>query len=222
MHVTNLLNKLIILNNIDYVLYHCNCPQLDQLRIINKHSKFIHYPHYIDTNIFKKYQKQKKYDFVLYGCTTNNVYPFRNRLYTLILANKQFRTLYIPFPGYNINKKNGRIVMGEKLSQAINQAYIGIVTTSIHDYFIKKYLEVPASYCMIAGNLPSRDGMFLKDKIIELNPLMSDRQIITRLTLALSNKEELLEKTEILHNLIINNFNFENGAKKFVEFCESV
>jgi hypothetical protein len=214
MHAIDFITNVLKYNYIQYGLYHCDCNQLDRLRLLNKNTKFLNYPHFIDTNIYKNYNLDKTYDIILYGCTNKSVYPFRYRLYNLIRSSKLFKVLYIPFPGYYIKNKN-MIIHGKKLSQAINKSYIGIVTSSSYDYFLKKYLEIPASYSMIAGNIPSRYRNILKGNIIELTPNMSDTQILNILLNNLKDKQKLMQNIDNLHNIIINNFSYKNGNDLF-------
>lgn len=221
MHNTDLITYLVKTNGINYIFYHCNCNQLDRLKLLNRNQRFIDYPHYIDTRIFKNYRAKKTHDIILYGCTNPAVYPFRYRLYNLINRCKKFRILYIPFPGYFI-KNNRSITTGKKLAKMINKAYIGIVTPSIHDYFLKKYMEIPACYTMVAGNIPTRYRNILGGNVIELTPKMSDVQIISILQAELKNKKELMEKIDKLHNLIINNFSYECGNNNFNKIIEAI
>lgn len=221
MHACETINNLIKYNGIHYVLYHCDCSQLDRIKLLNRQCRFINYPHFIDTNIFKNYNQRKDYDFILYGCINENVYPFRSRLFNLIRKHKRFRTLYIPFPGYFVrNKKN--ITTGTKLAKMINRAYIGISTTSLHDYFLKKYLEIPACFTMVAGNIPSRYRKIFKNKMIELKPNMSDSEIIAILEEELRDKTKLMEKINILHNIVINSYSFENGLETFDKIVKAI
>ena len=221
MHATSLITNLINYNRINYVFYHCDCSQLDRLKLLNRHIRFINYPHYIDTNIYKNYNEKKVYDIILYGCTNSSVYPFRNRLFNLIYSSKKFRVMYIPFPGYFVRNKNS-IVHGTKLAKSINKSYIGIVTCSTQDYFLKKYLEVPSSYCMIAGNIPSRYRKIFKNNIIELTSNMSDAQILNTLSDVLRDKKKLLNSIDHLHNLIIDNFSYENGNESFNKIIQAI
>lgn len=214
MHDVNNLNRLIKMNGINNILYHCNCNQLDKLQMINFNRNFHHYPHFIDLNIFRDYNLPKKYDIILYGCAYPNVYPFRARLFRLINNCKMFKKLYISFPGYDIRKKKNAI-MGEKLAKLINQSWIGIVTPSATNYFLKKYLEIPACNCMIAGNLPTRDAGLIRGNTIELSPSMTDNQIITIIANALKNKEELRMRTKSLKEIIDRNYGFESGYNNF-------
>ncbi len=139
----------------------------------------------------------------------------------MIRGSNKFKVLYIPFPGYYV-KNRSSIVHGVKLAQLINKSYIGIVTTSIHDYFLKKYLEISASYCMIAGNIPIKYRRILKNNIIELTPNMSDTQIINILTYALKDKEKLIESIDYLHNLIVDNFSYKNGDEAFNKIINAI
>ncbi len=220
MHNNTTLSLLMYFNKIDYALYYFGCMQIIMISIMERNLNFVHYPHYIDTTIFKNYGLPKKFDIILYGCVNSNVYPFRSRLFRLIYSYKKFKILFIPFPGYDIRGKRN-IITGKKLAQLINQSYIGIVTSSLADYFLKKYIEIPASYAMIAGNLPSRDNEILKGNIIELSALMSNREIIQRLETALRDKEELMRRIDKLHHLIINKYSFDNGYENLMDFVKS-
>ena len=221
MHATDLINKVTRSNSINYIFYHCDCNQLDQLKLLNRHVRFINYPHYVDTNIYKNYGENKVYDIILYGCINKSVYPFRYRLFNLIRSCKKFRICYIPFPGYNVPNRKA-ITSGEKLAKLINKSYIGISTCSNFDYFLKKYIEIPASYCMVAGNIPTRYRNILSDKIIELRPTMSDTEIITRLQSALSDKDKLLEKIAYSYEFFTNNFSYEKGNETFNQIVDAI
>lgn len=221
MHSIDLIGKIVRTNRIDYIFYHCDCYQLDQIKLFNRQVGFINYPHYVDTNIYKNYNLNKDYDIILYGCTDKAVYPFRYRLFKLIRTCKKFRVCYIPFPGYYVPNRSA-ITSGAKLAKLINRSYIGISTSSKHDYFLKKYIEIPASYCMVAGNIPTRYKHILQDKIIELRPEMSDGMIITILQQALSDKVKLLERIDYSHKFFTNNFSFEKGNQDFNQIVSAL
>lgn len=221
MHATDLIGSVLKYNRFNFGLYHCDCGQSDRLRLLNKQINFINYPHFVDTSIYKNYNQQKTHDIILYGCTNLSVYPFRSRLFNLIRNCKKFKVLYIPFPGYNVPNKN-MITHGKKLAQMINKAYIGISTGSIHNYFLKKYLEIPASYTMVAGDIPPRYKYILQGNIIELYPHMSDAKIISILQKALEDKQKLLDDTKHLHDLIVNNFSFEAGNNTFQTIIKTI
>lgn len=221
MHATDLIGIVLKYNRFNFGLYHCDCGQSDRLKLLNKQINFLNYPHFVDTSIYRNYNQKKTHDIILYGCTNSSVYPFRSRLFNLIRNCKRFKVLYIPFPGYNTPNKN-MITHGKKLAQMINKSYIGISTGSIHNYFLKKYLEIPASYTMIAGDIPPRYKYILKGNIIELYPHMSDAKIINILQKALEDKQKLLEDTKYLHNLIVNNFSFEAGNNTFKQIIHNI
>lgn len=214
MHKTDQISRLIRENGFHYVFYHCDCPQLDRIRLLNRQAIYFNYPHFVDTSIFYNYGQRKDYDIILYGCIERSVYPFRNRLFNLIQRSKKFRVLYIPFPGYNVPDKRS-ITTGAKLAKAINRCFIGISTSSREDYFLKKYLEIPAAYAMVAGNIPRRYRHILVGKMIELTPQMSDNQIIAVLQNALRDKEQLMKDIDNLHQFISENYSFENGNSVF-------
>lgn len=221
MHALDTINYIIKSNNINYIFYHCDCNQLDRIKLLNRQINFINYPHFVNTKIFKDYGINKTHDIILYGCINQSVYPFRCRLFNLIQKSHKFKVLYVPFPGYYVKNKN-YITTGSKLAKLINKAYIGIVTPSIHDYFLKKYLEIPSCRTMIAGNIPTRYRSLFQNNIIELNPGMSDIQIINTLLSALNNKKKLMEDIDNLQNIMVNKFSYEKGNEHFNKIINSI
>ena len=74
--------------------------------IIEKFRK--HFPHlmvmsldstFINVDVFKDYKLSKKYDIIFYGNTNKTWYPFRSRIFNLLLKNKhKYRIHFVQFP----------------------------------------------------------------------------------------------------------------------------
>ena len=103
---------------------------------------FIHYPHYIDKNVYKStLQEDKPIDILLYG-NISNFYPFRNRLFNII-TESNLNYHYIQHPGYDEHQvTNNKKIIKEDLSKIINKSLkFTISTCSAFNYFLKSLLK---------------------------------------------------------------------------------
>ena len=204
-----------LINNInkfkyDYVIYRYNCEQMQY--IISKcNCKFIHMPHYINSQIFTKYNNEKTIDILLYG-NTSNFYPFRQRLFKLI-KNSGLNYYYLQHPGYDTTVN---IKTKSDLSKLINKSRITISTCSSFNYFLKKYIEISLSGSVIAGNFPHTEENLYKNCMCLLDETDSDDIIIEKLKniLSLSNKDYNMIIDES-YNISMNNYTYDQSLIRF-------
>lgn len=197
---------------------------------------------YINTDIYKDYGLQKKYDILLYG-NRNFKYNYKNEeIITIqnwikkyeennnIIINKKidFYPLRVKLETilkkiqnrYNIlilpegTYDNSKIV-NEELSKLINESYLTIACSSIADVLLHKHLEIPASKSVILGSYPSDYKELFNGNIIEVNEYMTDDQIINIIDNALSNKEDLELKSSRLYEKIKNQHNLNMSIESF-------
>ena len=174
-------------------------------------SKFIHYPHYINTNIFRQYNNEKSIDILLYG-NTSNFYPFRQRLFNLI-KKSGLNYYYLPHPGYDTTKN---ITIKNELSQLINKAKITISTCSSFNYFLKKYIEISFSGSIIAGNFPITEENIYKNCMCLLEETDSDDIIIQKLENILNLSEEDYKKIiENSYKISLENHSYIKSIERF-------
>ena len=199
----------------DYVIYRYNCEQMNY--IISKcNSKFIHYPHYINTNIFRQYNNEKSIDILLYG-NTSNFYPFRQRLFNLI-KKSGLNYYYLPHPGYNefLNEDNPNKIIGSELSQLINKAKITISTCSSFNYLLKKYIEISLSGSIIAGNYPTTEENIYKNCMCLLDETDTDEVIIEKIKNILNlSKEDYNHIIKESYKISIENHSYTNAIERF-------
>ena len=206
----------------DYVIYRYNCEQMNY--IISKcNSKFIHYPHYINTNIFKQYNNEKSIDILLYG-NTSNFYPFRQRLFNLI-KKSGLNYYYLPHPGYNeyLNEDNPNKIVGSELSQLINKAKITISTCSSFNYLLKKYIEISLSGSIIAGNYPTTEENIYKNCMCLLDETDTDEVIIEKIKNILNLSRE--DYNNILiesYKISIENHSYINAIERFNKIIDYI
>ena len=209
-----------LINNInkfkyDYVIYRYNCEQMQYI-ISKSDSKFIHMPHYLNSQLFTTTTTNKTIDILLYG-NTSNFYPFRQRLFKLI-QQSGFNYYYLPHPGYNelLNENNPNKIVKEELSHLINKAKITISTCSSFNYLLKKYIEISLSGSVIAGNYPHTEENLYKDCMCLLQENDSDNIIIDKLKKILHLSEDEYNKMITdSYNVSINNHTYSQGLVRF-------
>ena len=201
--------------NYNYVIYRYNCEQMNY--IMSKcNTKFIHYPHYINTDIFNKTETNKSIDILLYG-NISDFYPFRQRLFNLI-KKSGLNYYHLPHPGYNeyLNENNPNKIIGKDLSRLINKAKITLSTCSKFNYFLKKYIEISLSGSVIAGNFPSTETNIYKDCMCLLEENDSDEEIIKKINHILNLSSHDYNKIiDHSYNVSIENHNYIQANKHF-------
>ena len=200
----------------DYVIYRYNCEQMEYIKSKCNDCKFIHYPHYIDMDVFNSsLDEEKSIDILLYG-NISNFYPFRNRLFNLI-SKSGLKYHYLQHPGYDENEiTNTEKVIKNDLSKLINKSKITISTGSAFNYFVKKYLEISASGSIIAGNFPKTEKNLYNDCMCYLDENMSDEQIIDKLKLYLDlNKNDYNTLVKKSYNITNSCFTYKNASDYF-------
>jgi hypothetical protein len=184
-------------HNINYILtiYNKNF-EYKYLRKLfeNTNVKFLTVPYSINTNIFKNYGNKKEYDILFYGSVSPNYY-FRIRILKLLQNNifKKYKIKILPNNGEYSN---------ELLANEINKSWLCISITSIHDYLVRRYFEIPACFSCILGDIPEQGKEIIGDNIIEIKNEMNDEKIINIIEKALENKEDIIKKTNNLYELI--------------------
>lgn len=209
-----------LINNInkfkyDYVIYRYNCEQIQYI-ISKSNSKFIHMPHYLNSQLFTKNNSEKTIDILLYG-NTSNFYPFRQRLFKLI-QESGLNYYYLPHPGYNefLNENNPNKIVKKELSQLISKAKITISTCSSFNYLLKKYIEISLSGSIIAGNYPHTEENVYKNCMCLLEEKDSDIEIIDKLKKILHlSKNEYNKIVDDSYNVSINNYTYNQGLVRF-------
>ena len=179
--------------------------------------KHLHLHHHIDTSIFKHLETERPYDILLFGSIHPTHYPFRKRLFELILANKdKFNVHFIEKPEhFNPN------VCETGLAKLINMSKICIATKSKYDYLVGKYFEISMCKSLIAGNIPTDGIGILKNNIIELTENMTDHQIINTLIEALEHYDQYSNKIDYLYYYVSNNFGLDGYANKLYDLVKN-
>jgi hypothetical protein len=199
-------------NNLEVILTFNDCWEADIVRKRCPNIIFHHVPHHIDTSIFKKYPNvEKTYDIILYGDTHPTHYPFRKRLFDLVLACPDIKTLYLTVPE---NRAFDPDKCEHGLAKKINSARFAISTKSRYNYFLAKYLEIAACGTIVIGDM-AKDGykIFLDNSYIYVHDKMTDDEILTIIKKALSQPPDT-NTVDKLHKHIHTNYNLQKYVEK--------
>ncbi|AYV85719.1 MAG: hypothetical protein Satyrvirus33_9 [Satyrvirus sp.] len=206
----NLLCNFLKNNNINIIFTFYNNSEASLIRNSVPGVKHLYLPHHIDTSIFNFLNMPKIYDVLLFGSIHPRHYPFRKRLFEIILKNSdKFRIYHIPKPD-NFDPT----VCEKGLAKLINMSRICIATKSRYDYLVGKYFEISMCRTLIAGDIPTDGIGIFKNRIIELNNKMSDEEITTKLEYSLKNYDSYSNVMDELYNFVCNNYGLNNYVDK--------
>ena len=176
--------------------------------------KYYEITHHVDDYYFKKLEKNKINDIIMYGETLPSVYPLRYRIKNIVTT--QFTKIDIP--GRNPVTRQ-LVSINADLSKRINNAWIGISTMSNFSYCVNKYFEIGSCGTCVAGNFNSQTLEIFRDNIIYLSHDMSDQEIFERLNFYLSNKKYIFQKINN-YDEIEKNYTYKNFAKKIYSITQ--
>jgi GR25 family glycosyltransferase involved in LPS biosynthesis len=175
--------KLIESIGVKYIIAYYNCPELHD--IIRNTSSFITKVYVVDhgfnPNIFKSINISKSQNVLLYGATTDYIYPLRSRLATLIT--KLQNTVIIPN-----NMDYNEAIKEEALCLEINKAWLTVATVSKFSYLVRKYFEIIASKSCIIGNINDQ-GLRIFKYFIYIDEHYDDDFVKGIIEYYLNNKE---------------------------------
>lgn len=156
-------------------------------------AKFINIPHCAETGMFKDWKLKKEYDILISGAMFKGVYPFRRRLRSLLP--KHFNCKILNKPKSRLPDWKTHPHTLERYSQEINKAKIAVATSSKYRYALEKYVQIPMSGTLLAGDIPDERNGFYKKFMLILNRSYSDEEIVNNIKSVLNNKSLLKEQT---------------------------
>lgn len=204
---------------------------------------------FVNTERFKDWKLQKKYDILLYGSRsyiknyksekvdsiqdyiTGNELCYNKKLgsrinfYPLREKLENIITKYKDhFNCLILPQKtmHNCAIANEELSKLINQSYLTIACCSIADVLMHKYFEIAASKSVILGNIPTDYDYLFRGNVIEVNEYMSEDNILSIIVNALANKRDLIEKSERLYKAIVNEHNLNKATDSMTNVISNI
>jgi hypothetical protein len=232
------------------ILWYKNKRIKESFALINKNLTITNFDsRFVNTNIYKDYKLEKKYDILLYGARnciythTDHVitvkdyldknshhyndekipfYPLRDKLESILVNRLQSRYNIYIVPETSILDPNIRSVANENLSKLINQSYLTVCCSSIADVLVHKHMEIPASNSVILGSYPSDYEDLFKGNVVEVNEFMDDDTIVRIIDDALSDKRRLLDMSESLCRKIHQEHNLFKARENFSQIIDNL
>lgn len=215
------LSKLLNDHNFNIIFTFWENTEARAIRTRTPNCKHFHLPHHIDTNIFKIHDNNivKSIDILLFGSVHPKHYPFRKRLFDIILSNKEtFPNVYlIPYDSSTFNPEHCEI----GLSKLLNKSKLCVGTKSKYDYLVGKYFEISCSGCLIAGDIPTDGKELLRNNILELNSLMTDEEIIKKILYCLDHYSDYLEKIQMFKKITDSEYNLDEYINKLIRILQN-
>lgn len=204
-------------NNIEYLIGICDCPELDLMvkYYSSQIKQFYLMTHHIPENIFYYRGLDKEYDILLYGWSNEIVYPFRHRLRKLI-QKLPFRVKIVERTS-NITK----MPIENDLAELINKSWIVVTCISNFSYLVRKYFEIGACGSIPCGNINRQGREIFQNNMIEITEYMSDYEISRIISYYLHNKELLMKMSVNIRNLSIK-YNYNTFMKNLLEIKDNI
>jgi len=170
---------------------------------------------YIDNTKFKmrKLENGFKYDILLYGFINKVAYPLRVKFFEVLQFLKErsnLRIKYIAHPGYYKGALD-KLPKNEELSKIINESRFTLVSSSIQQLCLKKYIEIPISGSTMIGDIPC-DYPELLGKMVEIKNNADHDTIVQTIRKCFENEYMDVEKESRRYGLILSKTkNFESA-----------
>lgn len=173
-------------------------------------------PHSVNTDMFKDYNLEKKYDVTMTGYHFPPIYYYRDMIFDVIEDKEYFTEL--KHKGYN--KRNGGIY-GDDYAKFLNQSKISITCGMIYNRPVMKFFEIPATRTLLMSNyFPELNELGFKDgeNMIAIRDIEKvDKQIRD----VLNDDDMRKEITDNGYDFIRKNHSGEVRAKQFIEQLEN-
>ncbi len=206
-------------NNIQNIITVCDCEEFDFMYkyYSDQVKKFFILSHHIPQEIFYPRALAKKYDILIYGWSNSDiVYPFRTRLKKLLVGSSRFKVHVIERTS-DIKK----MPIENDLAELISQSWICVTCVSNFSYLVRKYFEIGACGSIPCGNINAQGKTIFGSNVIELDPNMSDYEIIRIIDYYLSKPELLIYMGNQIKT-ITSTYNYNMFIKKILEIKDDV
>lgn len=182
--------------------------------------KFHWMPHSIPSDFSTLPKHEKIYDILLFGAMLREHYPFRSRLYRILSTMKNLRIKLMLKSGH-IPQQSGDI-FGSALIEKLSKSRLIIATKSKYDYLVRKYFEVSAAGSVVLGNMATDGEEIWGDNYVHIDESMTDGEIKAIIQKALSDKEDLEEKSQRMEDKIFSEHTTEIRVQDLLKFIENL
>ena len=178
---------------------------------------FVNISHCAEQSVYMDYGLNKDIDVLLTGAISKH-YPFRGRLGNLLVSrlSNKVRCKILKHPGGDLRSVRAPVL--EDYAKFINRSKITLTCSSLYNYRLGKYVEIPMSGSLLAADLPGEDYDFFKKFMLVLDPKDSNAELENKILNMLNNDEERNRMTNI--GIEANKeYTQEKYAERFLAAC---
>jgi hypothetical protein len=150
--------------NVKYYISLYNCLEFHNIVSNSNFIKSSYINYYPTFDDFNNISVDKIYNILIYGSIVEYIYPLRKKLYDYLKKGLISNTKFIE----NIHNIDDSI-HGIELNKLINSSWLSVATTSIFNYYLKKYNEIGNTSSVIIGNITSEIKNVIGDNFIYVN-----------------------------------------------------
>lgn len=179
--------------------------------------KVIWLPHSIDPTIFKDYELQKEIGVLSVGNMNERTYPIRNKIHRELQKESYYKN--IRRPGEKMDPK-GYWPVGVDYAKLINKSKISSSSTSIYNYPVLKFFEIPACRTvLISDYIPELEELgFIPDKnMIRVGKNSNIKKIVESY---MENNKKIKSISNEGYKLIHSRHTSDIRAKEFIKSIE--
>ena len=183
--------------------------------------RFANIPHSADTSIFRSYDKPKDIDVLLVGTLNEEAYPFRARLARILPKMAGWQVNIFQHPGYeHPDAYTDKYLV--QYAEMISRAKITLTCSSKYKYRLGKYVEIPMCGSLLAADMPNDRQEEFTDRMIKLDPSMSDSDIMDVLCFYLTDDRQLEKITTAGKSFMDENYNMGEYGKRLLAAIEEI
>ena len=183
--------------------------------------QFLWLPHHVDTSVFQDYNLSKEIDSLLMGYMHEWLYPLRSKILAAMMDEPGF--VYHEHPGYKKFSEEERAFsyVGEKYAREINRSKMFFTCSSIYEYPLLKYFEVPACKTLLLA--PNSQELADLGFIDGVNFVAIDEfDFKDKFQYYLHHEKERIEITEQGYKLIHTRHSTSKRAQDFINMVEEI
>ena len=184
--------------------------------------KLVHNPHCAEKSIFKDYGQKKNMDVLLVGVRSKRFYPLRRKIYSGvldILRAKGYRATNYKHPGYKLEGLDAINRQVVDYAKAINRAKIVVTCSSVYEYALAKYVEIPMCRSVLCGDIPGENQEWYKRWMLPISNNISAEDIANKIIAVLKNPEHLNNLKRKGYEENLKNRTQEDYARRFVDIA---
>ena len=154
----------------------------------------VHVPHCADATVYRDYGLGKDIDILVVGNLNDYYYPFRYRLRGLArdwFRKRGYRVEILAHPGYILPPRPGTVT-GQTFARMLNRSKLVFTCSMRYNYALAKYSEIASCKALAVGDLPGERKEFFRETIFNVEPWMTDAQIVRKVEDVLDDESGLL------------------------------